>query len=92
MNVEFLGLGAMFGLMGVSVFTTMIFWGIMCFSMLLSIAMLVFMIWMLIHAIEHAPGDEKLVWVLIIIFVPFGPLIYFFVKREEFERKAAKSG
>ncbi len=44
----------------------------------------VFWLWMLIHAITNkGPQDaEKIVWVLVIIFLPFiGSIIYFFVGR-----------
>jgi len=44
----------------------------------------IFWIWMLIHAITNRglSGTEKIVWVLVIIFLHFiGALIYFFVGR-----------
>jgi hypothetical protein len=49
---------------------------------LISLAVFVFWVWMLIHAVTNkALGDgEKIAWVLVIIFVPcLGALIYFFV-------------
>ena len=50
----------------------------------LSLAMMAFWIWMLIHAIRNKGLDEteKIVWVLVIALVHFiGALIYFFVGR-----------
>jgi uncharacterized membrane protein YhaH (DUF805 family) len=49
---------------------------------LISLAVFVFWVWMLIHAVTNKRlGDgEKIAWVLVIIFVPcLGALIYFFV-------------
>ena len=46
------------------------------------LAACIFWIWMLIHAItnEGLSGTEKIVWVLVIIFLHFlGALIYFFL-------------
>ena len=40
---------------------------------------------MLIHVLKHGPDDQKILWVLLIFFVPFGSLIYFFAKKKEFE-------
>ena len=50
----------------------------------ISLAGFAFWLWMLIHAITNKGlGDgEKIVWVLVIIFLPFlGSLIYFFIGR-----------
>jgi hypothetical protein len=50
----------------------------------LSLAGFAFWLWMLIHAITNKglPDGEKIVWVLVIIFLPFiGSLIYFFIGR-----------
>ncbi len=50
----------------------------------LSLALFVFWLWMLIHAITNKGlrDVEKIVWVIVIIFLPFlGSLIYFFVGR-----------
>ncbi len=50
----------------------------------LSIAAFAFWLWMLIHAITNKglPDVEKIVWVLVIIFLPFiGSIIYFFIGR-----------
>ncbi len=51
---------------------------------LLALAWLIFFIWMLVHAITNKglSGTDKIVWVLVIIFVHFiGAFIYFFVGR-----------
>jgi heme/copper-type cytochrome/quinol oxidase subunit 4 len=50
----------------------------------IGLAILAFWIWMLIHAITNKglTDTEKIIWVLVIIFVQFiGALIYFFVGR-----------
>ena len=50
----------------------------------ISLACFVFWLWMLIHAITNKglTDTERIVWVLVIIFVHFiGALIYFFVGR-----------
>jgi hypothetical protein len=51
---------------------------------LVSLLLFVFWIWMLIDAIQNPRlvGTEKIVWVLVIILLPFiGSLIYFFAGR-----------
>jgi phospholipase D-like protein len=63
-------IGAMFGL----------------FFFLISLAGFAFWLWMLIHAITNKGlGDgEKIVWVLVIIFLPLlGSIIYFFVGKSK---------
>jgi hypothetical protein len=63
------------GIFGVLVFLFMAALGLACFA---------FWLWMLIHAITNKGlGDgEKIVWVIVIIFLPFvGSLIYFFIGR-----------
>jgi len=50
----------------------------------IGLAILAFWIWMLVHAITNngLTDTEKIIWVLVIIFVHFiGALIYFFVGR-----------
>jgi phospholipase D-like protein len=50
----------------------------------LGIAGFVFWLWMLIHAITNKGLEdvEKIVWVLVIIFLPvIGSIIYFFIGR-----------
>jgi hypothetical protein len=47
-----------------------------------------FWLWMLIHAITNKglEGAEKVVWVIVIIFVPIlGPILYFFLGRPKGE-------
>jgi len=49
-----------------------------------SLAGFAFWLWMLIHAITNKglKDGEKIVWVLVIIFLPFlGSIIYFFIGR-----------
>ena len=49
-----------------------------------SVALFVFWLWMLIHAITNKGlrDVEKIVWVIVIIFLPLlGSLIYFFIGR-----------
>ena len=53
-------------------------------GLLLSVAGFVFWLWMLIHSITNKglPDGEKIVWVLVIIFLPLiGSIIYFFIGR-----------
>jgi hypothetical protein len=50
----------------------------------LSLAFFAFWLWMLIHAITNKGlGDgEKIVWVIVVIFLPvLGPILYFFIGR-----------
>ena len=52
----------------------------------LSLAGFAFWLWMLIHAITNKglADGEKIVWVLVIIFLPFiGSIIYFFIGRNK---------
>jgi len=54
------------------------------FFLALGLLLFAFWIWMLIDAISNngLSGTEKIVWVLVIIFLHFlGALIYFFVGR-----------
>ena len=41
-----------------------------------------FWLWMLLHALlKEPPGSDKIVWVVVIVLLPFiGSLIYFFVR------------
>lgn len=53
---------------------------------LISLGLFVLWIAMLIHALTNRglQGAEKVVWVLVIIFLPFlGSIIYFFVGRKQ---------
>ena len=68
---------------GVSVFMLSIW----CCSMVFGLLMFAFNIWMLIHAIQKAPEDQKILWILIIFFVPFGSVAYFFMKKKEWDKK-----
>lgn len=63
------------GLIGLAVLLVVAVIGLACFA---------FWLWMLIHSITNKGlrDMEKLMWVVLIIFLPFlGSLIYFFVGR-----------
>jgi Phospholipase_D-nuclease N-terminal len=54
--------------------------------MLLSIAGTVFWIWMLIDCLTKEPseGNDKIIWVLVMIFLPaIGSIVYYFIRRPE---------
>jgi hypothetical protein len=54
------------------------------FGAVVSLAGFVFWLWMLVHAITNKglADGEKIVWVLVIIFLPLiGSIIYFFLGR-----------
>lgn len=54
------------------------------FVLILIALSFLFWLWMLIDCLTHEPkyGDERLIWVLVIIFTQIiGALIYFFVRR-----------
>lgn len=42
-----------------------------------------FFIWMLVDCVNNEPtaGNSKLIWTLIIVLVPFGSLLYFFIRK-----------
>ncbi|MDD3661606.1 MAG: hypothetical protein PHG63_00930 [Candidatus Dojkabacteria bacterium] len=65
------------------------FWLIWCCFALLGVLLLVFRIWMLVHAIQHAPEDQKVLWIVLIVLVPFADWVYFFTKRKEWGAKKA---
>jgi hypothetical protein len=53
-------------------------------SGLIGLACALFWLWMLIHAITNKglPDGEKIVWVLVVIFLPMlGSILYFFIGR-----------
>ncbi len=54
---------------------------------LISLAVTIFWLWMLTDCATNEPseGNDKLTWLLIILFVPplFGSLIYYFVRRPQ---------
>ena len=53
-------------------------------TFLIGLAVFAFWVWMLIHAITNKGlGDvEKIVWVLVVIFLPLiGSILYFFIGR-----------
>ena len=60
--------------------------GAMCTTLLfvlIGLAMFAFWLWMLIDAIKYTPSENnlRLIWILVIILVGPGALIYFFVQR-----------
>jgi len=62
-------------------FFALVFW---LFAVALSLAGFAFWLWMLIHAITNKglSDGERIVWVLVVILLPFiGSIIYFFVGR-----------
>ncbi|MCA9038704.1 MAG: PLDc_N domain-containing protein [Planctomycetaceae bacterium] len=66
---------------------------IFALSFVIPIAMIALMIWMVIDCATNEPseGTDKLVWILVILFVPLvGPLIYYFVRRPERIRTEGK--
>ena len=70
----------MFAVVGILGLLFVLFW------IALGLLACVFWIWMLIDAITNGGlnGTEKIVWVLVIIFLHFlGALIYFFVGRSK---------
>jgi hypothetical protein len=58
--------------------------GIFLMFLILGIAATIFWIWMIIDCLQNEPsGSEKIVWLLVIIFLHLlGALIYFFVRRQ----------
>ena len=54
--------------------------------MLLALALMVFWVWMLVDCATKEPsaGNEKIIWILVIIFTHWiGALIYFLVRRPQ---------
>jgi hypothetical protein len=52
----------------------MVLFGLLCFG---------FFIWMIVDCATNEPdeGSTKVVWLLVILLAPFGPLIYFIVRK-----------
>jgi hypothetical protein len=68
------------------VFSTFAIGGILFIGLLVAggLVVFIFWIWMLIEAAtkESSEGNDKIMWVIIILFTHFlGALIYFFVRR-----------
>jgi hypothetical protein len=56
------------------------------FSLILTIAVFVFWIWMLIDSLQNPrlQGTDKLIWVLVVLFLHvLGAAIYYFIGREQ---------
>lgn len=65
-------------------------WVVWCCLAVLGLGFTVFRIIMLIHAIRYAPDDQKILWILLLLFVPIVDFVYFFTKRKEWgPRKVA---
>ena len=57
---------------------------VLLFLAVIAIGLFAFWLWMLIHSITNKGlrDTEKLLWVLLILFLPFlGPILYFFIGR-----------
>ena len=56
-------------------------------SVALSLGLAAFWLWALIDCVQNEPttGNDKLVWILVIVLVPwpFGALIYYFFRRPD---------
>jgi len=55
-------------------------------AVVIGIATTVFWIWMLIEAATKEPseGNDKLIWILLIVFLGFlGAILYFFIRRPQ---------
>ncbi len=57
----------------------------MGFIALVSLGVFIFWIWMLVDCATNEPseGNEKIIWILIIIFTGIGALIYLLVRRPQ---------
>lgn len=68
---------AVHGIIGLFFVLIWLVFAVLCFA---------FWLWMLIHAIQNPrlDGSQRIVWVLVIIFLPFlGSLLYFFIGRSQ---------
>ncbi len=66
-----------------------------CFSVIavFLLGMFWFWIWMLVDCIQHEPaqGNEKLIWVLVIVLLHWlGALVYYLVRRPQRIREVGK--
>ena len=56
-------------------------------GVVLSLAGFVFWLWVLVDCVQNEPstGNDKVVWLLVIVLVPwpFGALVYFFFRRPD---------
>lgn len=60
----------------------MAFW---CCTLLISLGYFVFTVVMIIHVFKHAPEDQKILWILLMLIVPVMTIVYFFTKKKEWE-------
>ncbi len=62
-----------------------------CFA-IIGLGSLALKIWMLVHAIQNAPEDQKTLWIVLLILdiffdpLPIIALIYFFTKKKEWSK------
>lgn len=66
---------------GMSVFMIVVW----CCSALLGLGYFVFWVMMLLSVIKNAPDDQKTLWIVLMLFVPFMAFVYFFTKKKEWE-------
>ena len=67
--------------------------GLMLVGGVISLALTVFWIWMIVHAVQNKglSEGEKIAWVMVVVLMPFlGSVIYFFVGKPK--EKAHVSG
>jgi len=64
-------------------------WLLWCCLIIFGLLLFAFRIWMLIHALTNAPEDQKVMWALLIFFIPFVDWVYFFTKKKEWGGKKA---
>ena len=76
---------------GIGILFLMMFWfSIICVGFLGTM----FWIWMLVDCLTNEPneGNDKVIWILVIIFTHFiGALIYFFVRKNQRNKTTPKA-
>jgi hypothetical protein len=66
------------------VFISVFLIGIWLIAATISLLCTVFWLWMLVDCVSNEPshGNDKLVWILLIVLLPFiGSVLYYFVRR-----------
>ncbi len=61
-----------------------------CLFAVFAIANIVVWIMSLVHCIQNAPADQKTLWIILILLVPFANWIYFFTKRKQWGTQPVK--
>jgi len=65
--------------------------GLILFISVLVIFCIVFWFWMLIDCLKRKKFDDKLIWILVIIFLGFiGAILYYFLVRSKDKRRRTK--